>query len=252
MSDVKNKLQLYMQPAFLICVFVLAVSAAGMSLAIKTFGVYLEKEPLPLKKSLELLDEAELGHYKVSTKEKIDNAEILKSLGTEDYIQWIMEDVEVPVDSPVRYCMLFITYYERPDRVPHVPEECYTGGGNQKLISDNVLFEFDWDNSRQMIPARYLVFSRAVSGSWFDDVKFPVMYLFNVNGNYANSREQARITLNKNLFRKSSYFSKVEWKFFNNKFGVSVYPDKEQAVTAGRKLLDVILPVLQRHHWPDW
>ena len=69
--------------------------------------------------------------------------------------------------------------------------------------------------------------------------KFPVLYLFKVNSDYAGSREGARIALNENLFRKSSYFSKVEL-VFNQR---STPPSKEQAVTASQKLLSIILPI---------
>jgi hypothetical protein len=50
-----------------------------------------------------------------------------------------------------------------------------------------------------------------------------------------------------------SEFSKVEWKFFNTGLAGqqgSVYPTKEEAVTASQKLLGVILPILEKEHWP--
>ena len=210
----------------------------------------VKKEPLPLKKSLDLLDEKALAPYKVVSKHKITNQEVIESLGTEDYIQWDLEDSEVAVDSPVRKCSLFITYYDLPDRVPHVPEECYTGGGHQRLTSDSVTFEMNKEGIVQKIPARYLVFARTSSNYWAMDTKFPVLYLFNVNDTYANSREDARFALNKNIFSKYSYFSKVEWKFFNTSLGKPIYPSKEEAITASQKLLSVILPILEKEHWP--
>lgn len=92
---------------------------------------------------------------------------------------------------------------------------------------------------------------------WWKDEKFPVLYLFNVNGAYVGSREEARATLNKNLFRKFSYFCKIEWKFFNVSSGIavrrgSIYTTKEEAMQASQKLLGVILPILEREHWPVW
>ena len=72
MADKYNDiLRIYCQPAFLICAAVLAVSGAGMSVAVKSFGLYLKKEPLPLKRSLDLLDEDALAPYKVVSKGKI-------------------------------------------------------------------------------------------------------------------------------------------------------------------------------------
>lgn len=238
-----NTIRSYLQPAFLICAAVLALSGIVMPKPVK-------KEPLPLKKSLDLLDEKALSPYKIESKLKISNQEIIESLGTQDYIQWIIEDTDAAVDSAVHKCLLFITYYGLSDRVPHVPEECYTGGGHQRLTSDSVIFEINENNTTRKIPARYLVFASTNSDYWGMDTKFPVLYLFNVNESYANSREEARFALNKNVFSKYSYFSKVEWKFFNTRFNKPIYPSKEEAITASQKLLSIILPILENEHWP--
>lgn len=210
----------------------------------------IKKEPLPLKKSLDLLDEKALAPYKVVSKQKISNQEVIDSLGAQDYIQWILEDADAAVDSAVRNCSLFITYYDLPDRIPHVPEECYTGGGHQRLTSDSVTFEINKQGIMEKIPGRYLVFASTNSNYWGMDTKFSVLYLFNVNESYANSREDARFALNKNIFSKYSYFSKVEWKFFNIRFGKPIYPGKEEAIAASQKLLSIILPILEKEHWP--
>ena len=251
MRYTRYNIRVYLQPAFLICAAVLAVAGIGMSLAINSFGVYLKKEPLPLKKSLELLDENGLASYKVdpNDKFKIENMEIVKALGTEDYIQWILEDTDAATNSAVEKCMLFITYYQLPDRVPHVPEECYTGGGFQRLASDSVTLEININAGfERKVRGKYLVFGSTKANLWQRGGKFPVLYLFKVNGDYAASREEARIALNKNLFRKYSYFCKVELVFNQT----LVPPNKEQAVKAGVKLLAVILPILEAKHWPDW
>lgn len=243
-----NILKSFMQPAFLICAAVLAIGGGGMSFAIKNFGMYLEKEPLPLKKALDLLDEKGLEPFKVVSKVKIENEEIVKSLGTEDYIQWVVEDTGAATDSAVRSFILFITYYRLPDRVPHVPEECYTGGGYQKISSEDVTFEINNAGFEKKIEGRCLTFGSTNSNNWQRSERFPVLYFFKVNGEYANSREEARVALNKNLFRKSSYFSKVEIVFNRS----MVTPGYEEAVEASQKLLGVILPILEKEHWPDW
>ena len=253
MQTIKNGFKTYLQPAFLICVIVLAGAGSSMSIAIKHFGVYLKKEPLPLKKPLSSLDETALTPYKVISKDKINNEEIIKSLGTEYYIQWNMEDTEAVADSPVRNCQLFVTYYELPDVVPHVPEECYTGSGYQRLSSDSVTFKLDKKDIVMEVPGRYVVFSSSNSGyrQLTASLQFPVLYLFNVNNEYINSRTAARMMLNKNIRSKHSYFSKVEWKFFNIRYGVQIYPSRQEAIAASAKLLRVLLPVLEEEHWPD-
>lgn len=238
----------YLQPSFLICVALLGLSAAGMSIGIKKFGLYMEKEPLPLKKSLDLLDENGLGSFKVISKSKIDNKDVIDSLGTEEYIQWVIEDPAAAKDSPVRRCMLFITYYPIADKVPHVPEECYSGGGYQKQSSESVIFEMGPDGANGKIAGRRLVFVNSQSTRLLRVNKFPVLYLFKVNGIYANSREQARVALNRNIFGKHSYFCKVELVFNQS----SSAPAKEESVRASAKLLNVILPILEKEHWPQW
>lgn len=250
MKNKTSDIRTYKQPAFLICTAVLAIAGAGMSVTISKLGVYLKKEPIPLKKSLDILDENGLTPYEVepNNKFKIKNDEVIEALGTKDYIQWIISDTNTEVTSSTKNCLLFITYYDCPDRIPHVPEECYVGGGFQKLASDSVTLEIKDDNGiKRKIPGKYLVFGSPRASIWQSSEKFPVLYLFRVNGEYAGSREDARIALNKNLFGKSSYFSKVELAFNQ----ASTPPNKKEAIAATQKLLSVILPVLEKEHWPD-
>jgi len=250
MAKERIDIRVYLQPAFLMCVFVLAAGGIGMSTTMKKLGIILEKEPLPLKESLDLLDEGGLWPYEVVLpKLRIENKEVLKSLGTSDYIQWVVEDAEEPEGSAVKRFLLFITYYPLPDRVPHVPEECWTGGGYQRLARASVTLDVENETGfRVHIPAKYLVFGPRKTGLWQNGQRIPNIYFFKVNGQYAGSREEARIALNKNLFGKSSYFSKVELVFNRS----SVVPNKEAAVIASEKLLSVILPVLEQKHWPQW
>jgi len=219
-----------------------------MSLAIRSLGGYLKKEPLPLKKSLELLDEEQLAPYRVISKYKIENQDLLEELGTEDYIQWVLEDTDPNVDGAMRRVLLFITYYELPDRVPHVPEECYTGGGFQRLSSDSVTFEINTPDFQRTIEGKYLVFGSTKVDFWDTGRQFPVLYIFRVNGEYAGDRDQARIALNKNFFGRYSYFSKVELAFNQ----ALVAQNKKEVIKASEKLLSVILPILEREHWPEW
>ena len=245
MRNVKrDMIKPYTQPAFLICAVVLAIAGIAME------RVHVEKAPFPLRKSLDLLDENGLTPYKVISRERIRNEEVVKSLGTEHYIQWALEDTDAAADSAVRKCSLFITYYKLADKVPHVPEECYIGSGHQRLASDSVTFVVNKEGAEQKIPGRHLVFEGTSSSYWGTSTKFSVLYLINVNGLYTNSREGARWALNKNIFSKYVYFCKVEWSFLSES-GAKTYPAKEEAVTASEKLLGVILPILEEEHWPD-
>ena len=237
----------YWQPAFLICAAVLACAGVGMSLLSQRLGLVLKKEPLPLRRPLSAMVEERLGPYRVTGKVAIENEDILKSLGTADYIQWLLEDPREAPDSPVRKLLLFITYYGQADRVPHVPEECYTGGGYQRLATNAVSFRVGASDGRREIPGRYLLFEKTAQDLARAVPQFPVLYLFRVNGEYAGSRDEARLALNKNIFRRHSYFCKIEMVF--NQAAVS--PTRERAATASEKLLGVLLPLLEQEHWPD-
>lgn len=245
-------LQIYTQPAFLICAALLALASIAMPYAIEISGTYLEKKPLPLKKSLDALDANGLAYYKVVTRKMIENKEMLKTLGTEHYIQWTLEDSQAVATSTVRNCQLFITYYEVPDVVPHVPEECYSGGGYQRLKSEGVTLKVsNLKSGQNEIQVKHLVFSRKSDDFLHSNNEFGVLYVINVNGIYAGNRDDARLALNKNLFGKQSYFCKIEWKFFNPRLGSTGYPTKEETTAASQKLLNVILPILEKEHWPD-
>ncbi len=237
----------YLPPAFLICAAVLACAGVGMSLLTQRLGLYLKKEPLPLRRPLRAMAEERLVPYRVAGKIPIENEDILKSLGTADYIQWLLEDPREAPDSPVRKLLIFITYYGQADRVPHVPEECYTGGGYQRLATNAVSFRVGASESRREIPGRYLLFQKTAQDLAWAVPQFPVLYLFRVNGEYAGSRDEARLALNKNIFSRHSYFCKIEMVFNQS----SVSPSREMAAVASEKLLGVLLPLLEHEHWPD-
>ena len=241
----------YLQPAFLICAGLLAITAGGMSVAIKAAGIYTKKEPLLLKKNLSELDKSDLVPYKVATKSKIENEDVINTLGTEDYIQWTLEDTSAPPASKTRFCTLFITYYPLPDIVPHRPEECYIGGGLQGIKFETITLKAINGLYEREIKTRYLVFADTKTGSSLTGTSsFPILYTFNANGKYGD-RDDVRKALNKNLFGKYSYFSKVEWKFYNINSGQTTYPDKQEAIAASEKLMSFILPVLEKEYWPS-
>lgn len=245
----------YLQTPFLICVGVLTVSAVAMKTTMRWVGVQSTKYPIPLQKPLDQLDTAKLIPYTVKEKAIIENADLLQKLGTRDYIQWVLEDPDVPISSPVRYCSLFITYYTgNPDRVPHVPDECYVGGGNtQKNAQTHHLHLRPPAGSNGSaltsdLAVRRLEFVSNKANVWDPQSGFSVLYFFKANGEYAEGRSGTRFIMSKNFFCKYSYFSKVEWKFS----GTGTTPTVDEIVQASEKLMSVLLPLLETQHWPDW
>ena len=255
----KSSIKTYLEPSFLICVLVLAAAAAGKSMVIQKLGIQLTKLAIPLKKPFDQMDEALLAPYRVINKLEMKNKDVIESLGTEEYVQWVIEDTQVEKNSPVRFCSLFITYYTGdPDQVPHVPEECYVGGGNQIVSRESVKVKIncpptDCPELPDKMDIRYLVFGGSGSDVWSASIKYPVLYFFKVNGKYVPSRTETRKVMGVNFFGKYSYFSKVEWKFFGGGSGEMSYPTKKEPVlAASEKLLSVLLPVMEREHWPEW
>jgi len=264
----KSIIRTYTQPAFLICVAVLAMAGVSKEVVIEWSGAHLKKEPLPLKKPLAMLDAGALAPYEVIKKHQIANKDVLEQLGTDEYIQWELIDTEADKLSPVRYCSLFITYYTgNLDQVPHVPEECYVGGGSQRVATESVSLdvkslaaastglqskETTEPSDAKAIKARYVVFFEQGSNMWRTNSKYGVLYFFNTNGDYAGSRTEARAIMGSNLFGKYSYFSKVQWKSYGGGRTGKIFPDKAEAIGASERLLSVVLPVMEKDHWPDW
>ena len=121
-------LKSYLKPAFIICTVVLLTAAVAKEAVIRVLGVQMVKQPIALQKPLEEMDATVLMPFEAAKRSRIENRDVLGSLGTEEYLQWVLEDTEAEPASPTRYCSLFITYYTgNPDRVPHVPDECYVG-----------------------------------------------------------------------------------------------------------------------------
>ncbi|MFC1764345.1 exosortase-associated EpsI family protein [Planctomycetota bacterium] len=236
------------QPAFLACVLVLGLGVIGMSAIERALGIYLTKEPLLLQQPLPELNPELLAPYRRVSTYTINDQDLLQSLGTSDYLQWVLEDPRRGETDPARQVLLFITYYRLPDKVPHVPEECYLGSGYQRLIADSVTFNIPHGEGPRTVPGRVLIFSRAGTHVWSAENRVPVIYLFRVNGEYTGNRDEARVALNKNLFGKASYFSKVELAF--NRTPGSM--DKAQALQAAQDLLAVLLPILEQQVWPAW
>ncbi len=252
----KKILKIYLQPTFLLCVVVLGVASASIKLIKSYEDITIIKKAIPLKKSFEAVEETAFSPYTVVARQKIANKDVLESLGTEDYLQWILEDTRVPLSSPVRNCSLFVTYYTgNPDQVPHVPDACYIGGGHERVdkfsvslnINDNAGAQGGFQGPKR-IEATGIIFKRKSREIWQTDAEFMVLYFFRVNGQYRGNRTETRIALGTNLRSEYSYFSKVEIKFFNSR---GSYPSKEETIAAAEEFLSAVLPVLENDHWPD-
>jgi hypothetical protein len=243
----KSLKEIYFQPAFLISVIILAIAGGGMTIAIDRLGIFLTKEPLALKKPLnKLCDGQQIGPYKVTDKKELDG-NMIKALGTDDYIQWTLQDTQASENSPVRNCSFFVTYYGNADKiVTHVPDECYIGAGYDQQGADSLEFQIKDGDTTKKITTRSIVFNRKTEDG-VSSGSFAVTYFFYADGVYVGSRTATRAVLNKNIFAKHSYYAKIEWSFTGNQQN----PSKEELIAASQKLLGVVLPILEKEHWPD-
>ena len=236
--------RLLRQRAFVLCVVMLAICAAGIHVGAQQLKWHFRKLPLPLRKPLDELNRAKLSPYKVIQSVKIPK-EIEEELGTKEYLQWYLEDTSLEKGDPLRSLTLFVTYYTGdPDRVPHVPDWCYVGGGGSIRKAENIELVVPNNGTAQdELPMRVLEISLSGPAGQLDKV---AGYFFAVNGDYRCTRTDVRLRVNR-LTDRYAYFSKVEISVPGTK-GV---PD-DQVVAALNRLAKKVVPILAAEHWPDW
>ncbi len=230
---------------FTVCVCLLVVGLVGVR-GLVLSGFSFSKERVDLKKPLTEMNKARLVPYRLLGSDRIPPEEV-EALGTEEYIRYRLEDTRIREDrNPLKYPSLFITYYSgQPDQVPHVPEECFLGGGFQQLSAEDLELTIPSLDGAKQVPARLLRFRKEsmIGGSWVPTV----VYLFHVNGEYVGSRTGVRLALS-NPFERYGYFSKVEVSFGQRSSDEDIQGVRE----AAEKVLQKVLPILEQDHWPSW
>jgi len=232
---------------FVVCVLLLLGAIGSFHLIARATGssTGIPKEAAWPRKPLRLLDRAKLAPYELMPGGAADiKPEILDALGTREYIQWSLEDTSIPDrTSTERFVHLFVTYYtDDPGQVPHVPEECYQGGGYSQTSEE--LVEIPVPALGQAVAFKVLTFE---GSAFLGRESRVVLYTFHTNGRFAPDRHMVRAILN-DPRAKHAYFTKVELSFGSQQ----AMPSREQAIEAARRFLQKALPVLVNDHWPDW
>jgi hypothetical protein len=233
--------------AFGLCAGILVAVAIGVSVAGR--NARLEKAPVALHRLLSQMDKSQLGPYQV-VDASILPEEIVEALGTKEYIQWRLEDTRRPKGDALRYGSLFVTYYTGGlgTQVPHTPERCFLGANWATRKTWDTTFEIPnpLDAGKNLkVPSRVLVFTKA---GLVDVQERTVVYTFYANGGFACSSNEIRWRLNLPWVAKT-FFSKVEVNFAGSELGLT-NSEPEQAAKAACELLQTVLPVLVRDHWP--
>ncbi len=229
-------------PPFVLAVVLLGVAAVLAGPGAAWMNVKSAKEPLPLERSLAELNEAALYPYRVIHRQILEDV-IVDALGTNLYLKWTLEDSSVPLQDPLRYADLFVTYYTGGSSlVPHKPDVCYLGQGYAKARPhENIDVDIpSLGSTLREVPIRVCTFAKTAI---FGHDETTVIYTFHCNGRFSVRSRGVRVLINSPM-STYAYFSKVEVHF--------VRASREESIRGATKLFDRVLPVLIRDHWPDF
>lgn len=118
-------------PAFVVAVVLLAGTAAGMSAAVSYFRLYLSKLPVyaPGGRTLGSIPNETRNWTRIGS-DIVESADVLKTLGTENYVtrRYLLRST-AGTSRPMVVTLHAAYYTGTIDTVPHVPERCFVGGG---------------------------------------------------------------------------------------------------------------------------
>ncbi len=200
------------------------------------------KEPLPLTARLTELDVDALYPYVLKEKKYLEPS-FVEALGTEEYIQWKLEDTSAAPHDPLRFVNLFVTYYSGGvNLVPHTPDVCYLGNGyNPSQAHENMEMALPSLGAQTPeVPVRVCSF---VKTAIFNSHETTVVYTFYCNGHFVSTRTGVRLLIN-DPAAKHAYFSKIEVSFPG--------ADRSTSIKGARRIFDKVLPILIRDHFPDF
>lgn len=231
-----------MTAPFLVAVFLLFVAWIFAGPLAGYWNIKQSKERLSLKRPLNALDPGLLAPYRVVNRVVLESV-VEEALGTGDYVQWMLENPQLPPSDPLRFVQLFVTYYSGGHNlVPHTPDVCYLGAGYQPTQPHESI-ELDVpiaEVADGKLPVRVLTFGKTAV---FDREEQSVVYTFNCNGRFVNTRTAVRVLIN-DLTNTYAYFSKIEISFPR--------ATREQCIDGAAKLFARVVPVLLRDHFPDF
>lgn len=112
------------------------VGALGFAPAQRLMGIYLHKEPVPLRRQLSELPMI-VGSWEAVGTDEIVSQEIMRSFGTDEYLTRNFALDGNPANGVLQ---LHVSYYTGGiDSVPHIPDRCYVGGGLTKSPTSSTL-----------------------------------------------------------------------------------------------------------------
>ncbi len=206
------------------------------------------KKAIPLVARLTELNANALYPYVLRSESKLEQA-FVEALGTDEYIQWRLEDTSVSPNDPLRFVNLFVTYYSGgANLVPHTPDVCYLGNGyNPSQAHENIgLGVPSLSAKTPEVPVRVCSF---VKTAIFNSRETTVVYTFYCNGAFVATRTGVRILIN-DPASEHAYFSKIEVSFPGGRNAPAA--DRATTIEGARRVFDKVLPLLLRDHFPDF
>jgi hypothetical protein len=245
---------------FYVCLACLLISAATMDVLARRLNLYFQKQPVPLRRPLAALDQSKLlPEYRLHVRQPDSLSEdAVESLGTREYLNWTIVDLDRERGDPTSVAHLSIAYYTgKPNLVPHVAEECVQAWGAALVgvPSTERIPVAGVGAPDGRIPVRVCDFestrvNRAnVLGPSAPLATFKVLYLFHVNGEYKTTRNEVRLAQS-NPFHRYAYYVKVEVRFTDYSFQGNA--SEEASIAATGRLLRKIMPILLDDHLADW
>ncbi|MCC6909303.1 MAG: exosortase/archaeosortase family protein [Phycisphaerales bacterium] len=259
-----------------IMVALFAGGALGFAPAQQWLGVYLRKEPVPLRRQLSELP-MQVGRWKTIGNDEVVSEEILREFGTEEYVT---RNFAIDGDPANGILQLHVSYYTGGiDAVPHIPDRCYVGGGLTRSattsairldIDDSLWWpdpEFDpsdpqagaepyrmaqtSDQSRQVVRMPRLPNGLHLNAAEYWDQRKPddtiaAGYLFVANGGVTASPEGVRL-LAYDRSSEFAYYCKLQVTLQRPDRGV----DRHELAAVASEFLSAMLPDLMSC-LPDW
>jgi len=249
-----------MTTRFIIAALVIGGSAASMQAVIAGLKLTLIKEPIYLRRGLELLPST-VGPYVIHEKQGRLTKEIEEVLGTHEYISWVYRDTRKKEGEPGALIRVHVPYYTGTiDTVPHVPDRCFVAGGAQPFARDIETAELESVRMTERADGSIKAVTMAGKLVQMPDDQVPmtvvtfahpedrsntycVTYFFVANHTYTATPEGVRLKA-LNLTDKYAYHAKVE---------VMPYGAREpgQTVELTAEFLSYMLPEIFLC-LPDW
>ncbi len=221
------------QPAFLVAVAVLAVSALSLNAAVGFLRLHFKKLPCDLRvASLKEGLPSHLGSWVQVSRDQPIDPELQQQLATSQYVfrdyvdtniisldevnllknadrkEYASLLLRIQERAPQAVISAAVTYYTGlVDTVAHVPERCYIADGYDVTHSDKKTADLQGANGwRRRVSYQFLNFQDSTGAR---QVTRNVGYLFHVNGAYESSSWGVRARL-QDLRERYGYYAKVE------------------------------------------